>query len=436
MGLREAAEEAAPRERTREELQDALGRATQAANDNPTPNTRAEVRRLTRALEATGEPAAPPSPIETAWRPLDPTWLTEAPNPPRWLLRHQDKGGKPCTVGHGDGLLRRGIAGMLVSAGGVGKTYSLVTLALAVLTGREWLGFYVDREAWGGRVLLALAEEDADETHRRLFYAANALKLSDEERVLVAERLVVLPMAGKPVALLTSPDGRNVTETAELHAIRRKLAEADDWALVGLDPLARWAGADTETDNSLATRFVQAAESLTTVPGGPTVLVSHHSSKLARRGGQVDARGVTALTDGARWYATLREEGGSVFFRQEKSNYSRPMPDELRLVREPSGLLRLPTFAEEEEHSALEDADDTERDTAKDAKQAARVDAKAAELVAALRASKAPVTSQSALKGLVTGSSDLRAAAVSVLMARAVIEKNDGGQFVLREVGQ
>jgi hypothetical protein len=131
--------------------------------------------------------------------------------------------------------------------------------------------------------------------------------------------------------------------------LRQRLASdagPHGWTLLILDPLVRWAGPDVETDNAMATRFVQSLETLTNVPGRPFVLMNHHSSKEARRGGSVDSRGVTAITDNMRWTFEMRSEGGDVYVRQKKSNYSMPMLDELRLVREQGGLLRALTNAE------------------------------------------------------------------------------------------
>ncbi len=262
-------------------------------------------------------------------------------------------------------MLPLGKAGVLSAEGGAGKTQLLVQLAVSIITGRRWLDhFVVGAEARGKRVLLALAEEDAEEIDRRCYDVAAALQLTADERALVASRLVALPLAGTPVALLRRAEGGSLAETPELASLRRLLTEdaGEGWALVVLDPLSRWAGPDAEAENEAATRTVQALESLVRVPGGPTVLCAAHSSKLARRTGTVDTRGVTAITDGLRWEGQLRVVDAEVHFRQAKSNYSRPMPEsrEIELVRGADGVLRVPS-ADERDRRAAEDHGAAER---------------------------------------------------------------------------
>jgi hypothetical protein len=222
--------------------------------------------------------------------------------------------------------------------------------------------------------------------------------------------MIVLPLAGRPVSLLTpGADGRSVTESAELLALRARLAADGPWSLVALDPLARWAGPDTEADNAAATRLVQAVESLTEVPGNPTVLLAHHSSKAARDEGRANSRGVTALTDGLRWEGTLNAKNGAVFFQQAKSNYSRPMEEPLRLVRGPRGVLRVPTAAEdrEAEARAVAAADD-------------RVTADVHRVVMALR-KEGEATSVDAIVALANMKAVQGRAAVRVAVARGLI---------------
>jgi hypothetical protein len=311
-------------------------------------------------VDLVAEPVAPPEPppdlIRQLWRPVGLAALKTRPEPRRWLLRHPTKDWQPCDPNYGDGMLPLGKAGLLAAEGGAGKTSALIQLAICVVTGRPWLGhFVIGAEARGRRVVLALAEEDAEEVDRRMYETCAALGLSDHELDLVARLVIVLPLAGEPVSLMEAEPYGSIRETAALASLRALLSdEAHPLALVVLDPLARWAGVDAESDSRLATRLIQAVESLTRCPGGPAVLVAHHSSKLARRAGDVDARGVTAITDNLRWAGTLRADGDDVVFRQSKSNYSRRMPHELRLLRGDGGVLRASTDADAEEHDRAE----------------------------------------------------------------------------------
>jgi hypothetical protein len=323
--------------------------------------------------------------IGRLWRPLDPELLLTPPPPRRWLLRHPDHDGKPCAPGCGDGLLPRAKVGLLVADGGVGKSMTLCALAACVVTNRLWLGhFHIDPGARLGRVLLALGEEDLEEVHRRLYTVAGALDLDADERRLVAQRVVVLPLAGEQIALLGyGPDGRTRVASAELAELRARLMAdggPSGWSLVALDPLARFGDDDTERDNGAATRLMQCAEQLVTVPGAPTVVVAHHVSSLAARLGEPTSRGVSGIRNAGRWEAALRAEGSAIFFRQTKSNYSRPMPTELELVRGPGGLLRVPSADELRERAHYAEA------TAADA-----LDRDVTALVAAIASARGPV---------------------------------------------
>ena len=292
----------------------------------------------THYAEALGQVAAgadaEPTPdiLEDTWRPAS-TLLTSRPPVRRWLLRLPTRDGGPCPPGDGDGLIPRGRVGILAAGGGTGKTIALCQLAVSVASGRDWLGFEVDAAARRQRVLLALAEEDADECHRRLYAAAEALGLSDVERLAVESRIVVLPLAGHPVGIV-APDGDGgVVTTPLLDELQRRLGERPEpWALIALDPLSRWSAGGAEGSNELATRLIQACETLAKAPGTPSVWIAHHSSKLARRAGEADVRGVTGLEDGARFVLTMTREEDLVRLELVKSNYARA-PEPLLLER-------------------------------------------------------------------------------------------------------
>jgi RecA-family ATPase len=257
---------------------------------------------------------------------------------------------------------------------------------VAVATGALWVDLEV---ATTGRVLLVLGEEEEEEAKRRLHYAGAMMGLTAEQKDRAAKNLVVLPMAGRDVALtrsLEDVEPGHLPETPLLHELRRRLEADGPWALVVLDPLARFAGADVETDNAAATRFVQVLEQLVKAPGSPTVLLTHHTTKTARRegAGSSDAaaataqRGASALTDGVRWQANLA--GGERFpgapriieFRVVKTNYGPPV-DVMTLCApdDAHGALRKATseevrkWTDAREEAAVEEAKEKKRIQAK-----------------------------------------------------------------------
>ncbi|MCA9610555.1 MAG: molybdopterin-dependent oxidoreductase, partial [Myxococcales bacterium] len=206
-----------------------------------------------------------------------------------------------------------------------------------------------------GAVAIALGEEDREEMHRRLHYACRQLDLSREERDVATSRILALPPAGISCALVENDADSNMREAAFLAEMRDQLgALGVEWRLVIVDPLSRFAGLDAESSNAAATRFVQALETLTQLPGRPAVLCAHHTTKNSRRDGRNDqttVRGASALVDGARWVASLTNVADTTEharFAIHKSNYA-GRPDPLLLTREWGGALRRATLAEEAE---------------------------------------------------------------------------------------
>ena len=283
-------------------------------------------------------------------------WPDSKPPQRRWLL--QRPAAPEEESAHPRGFLPLGKVGMLAAAGGVGKTMALAQLAVSVVTGRSWLEHYSVPAESRGPVLLALGEEDEEEVQRRLYDIRLGLELSAEEWAEVKRGLLVLPLAGCPVQLV-SAQARNgkPEETPFFRGLRQRIEGAGvDWRLLVLDPLSRWAGPETETDNFAATRFVAAVESLSQARGKPTVLLAHHTTKAARRGldaGEATAaRGASALTDGVRWVANLlRPEGAPLTLSLVKTNYTAPAPD-VGLKRGEEGVLRVLT--PEEQRKAAE----------------------------------------------------------------------------------
>lgn len=195
---------------------------------------------------------------------------------------------------------------MLAASGGTGKTQALVQLAVAVASGKPWLDTYAVPDP--GPVLLVLGEEDDDDMHRRIRGAVKAMN-AWPERLKIADNLHALSLCGKPAGMTGEYGGQNGSETGFFREFRDGLKAWPKaaWRLIILDPASRFLGPDAEVDNAAATRWIEAAERLTQLPGRPTVLFAHHMNKSGLSGGtdQGAARGSSALTDGARWQANL-----------------------------------------------------------------------------------------------------------------------------------
>ena len=300
---------------------------TQAVSDDDIPPSGVH-------LEAEIPPEPPP--WDRLWTPAPDEWFKKAPPPRRWLFRDTRQQGSP-------GVFPLGKAGQLVAAGGVGKTMALVSLARAVATGSNWFDTFSCTEP--GPVLLLLGEEDIEECHRRLY------NMAKREGAPPSGSIVVVPLAGHPCAMLES-DGIGPVETAFTAWLRERVATRNDWRLILVDPMSRFAGVDAEKDNALGTRFVQTCESFA-MPDR-SMLISHHTPQTARGKNAIEAprgRGVTAAFDGFRWEAALSSDaislddiaqrqrlGEIVTLQFTKSNYSRK-PDPLLLRRDEHGAL-------------------------------------------------------------------------------------------------
>lgn len=270
----------------------------------------------------------------------------------------------------GELWLPAGRLGVLAAPGGTGKTTLLISLAVAVASGWDWLGL---RVAQRGRVLLVLGEETREEVARRMWIACNyggqaAGQGADRWAALSLGLVDVLALSGQ-TATLVDAAGERTSFAGDLAA----LVAQQGYKLVVVDPLSRANGGD-ENDNATVTRLVECLEAL--AESGATVLVAHHTAKAVVREGrddssQADARGAGALVDGARWAASLRRvapswgagespawEGERVQLAVTKTNYGpRPEPLELFWPRGES-TYRVATAAEVDRWRAAKQAAD------------------------------------------------------------------------------
>lgn len=156
---------------------------------------------------------------------------------------------------------------MLAGDGGVGKSLLALQLAVASVTGAQWLGMNAQR----GPILYLSAEDEEDEIHRRL------------DRIITAQGcpycdlkgLTFATLAGKD-AILAAPNAKGVFEPTALFAkVRAQLAEVRPCLLV-IDNLADVFGGD-EIKKVQVRQFINMLSGLAIEFNMTVLLLSHPS---------------------------------------------------------------------------------------------------------------------------------------------------------------
>jgi RecA-family ATPase len=281
---------------------------------------------------------------------ISPEYFKIKPKEKPRLLHFVDQSGRKIP------FLHRGVVGMLVAEGGVGKTHLLALLALSISTGVPWIGkFMVEKP---GPVCLILGENDSDDIHRLLskvrehfvkMLAENSSK-KDYERFMLhfqepLDQLLVSLCVESVYGLdagFIDAKGKKTTFYQKLLIELKAKEPPDGWQLIILDPASRFAGPETEKDNAIATAFIASLEHISNeLVGRPTILVAHHKSKAGQResAGQSDARGASGLTDGARWQANINKdkEDQCIWLEIAKTNFT-PSFCKIRLKKDQDGV--------------------------------------------------------------------------------------------------
>ena len=231
-------------------------------------------------------------------------------------------------------FIRKGIVGMIVGAGGVGKTHALAQLAISIASGENWLGIYPIEKP--GSVFFGLGENHNEDVHRLIRKIAvhsfeQEASLFEKERMLdVSKRLAITSFSGIDASFVFNNKPTPFYNTF-LSALKQT-EPPDGWSCIILDPISRFLGSDSETDSAAATRFISLLERMTLeLRGNPSVIFGHHMNKSSlgsSNTNQTASRGSSAITDGVRWQANLevvREEDvptNHVMLKVVKSNFT------------------------------------------------------------------------------------------------------------------
>jgi len=241
----------------------------------------------------TDDPGMPPSPplIEPAGlttllvQKLPLEWHTAPPKKRRWIV---------------DGYLSAETATLLISLGGLGKSYLILYLALCVALGVPFCGNTCEH----GRVVILSAEDDFNEVWRRLYNIREslALQLPPEAPQQVRENIEIVDVkrwrrnqGASPALTTATRDG--VALTPFVHHVAHSIGKA---SLVIFDTVSRFNGAE-ENSNDAAARLIDAFEIISEETHSAVLALAHTGIKGKSEGAnQYSSRGASAFSDNAR----------------------------------------------------------------------------------------------------------------------------------------
>jgi RecA-family ATPase len=212
--------------------------------------------------------------------------------------------------------------------GGVGKSLLLIQLAIASVTGGEWIGTLPER----GPVVFVSAEDDRDELHRRIVNVAEAQRINLDDLT----DLHIVPLAGRD-AVMGAPEGKTgiIKETPIWRGLVSLVKQVAP-RLVILDTLAD-VFAGNEIARQEARQFIGILRGLAIEYSLAVALLAHPSlSGMASGSG---TSGSTAWSNSVRsrlYLETVKTDDGNEIdsdlrvLRTKKANYG-PTGAEIRL---------------------------------------------------------------------------------------------------------
>lgn len=205
-------------------------------------------------------------------------------------------------------FLPQGIVGMIVAPGGTGKSMFVMQMAFAIATGGKFANYWDTNK---GGVLLLLAEEDDDEIHRRVEHLMALYPPNDPAASKAIDKNVHIKSMSAISNMMTHTtmkSGGGVVATDYAQRLILTARNIPNLKLIVIDPASRFRGGNENSADD-TTRFIEQLE-LVKKETGTTILLVHHAHKGASKteaSDQGDSRGSSALSDGVRWQANLRQ---------------------------------------------------------------------------------------------------------------------------------
>lgn len=198
-------------------------------------------------------------------------------------------------------IFPKGRAALITGVGGSSKSMLLKEIAVAVATGRDVLGMSVPI---AGKVVLILAEDTPEDSHRSIYAIFKSMNLTDQEIALLHDRLYIFSAAGKDCVLMSEDDSESENRIDQLIEF---VSQLEDVRLIGLDPaIAMTRG--RELDEIAQREFAENLDRLA-IETKTAVLVISHAAKSVQNQQEISShanRGSGALTDAFRLEVLMR----------------------------------------------------------------------------------------------------------------------------------
>lgn len=194
-------------------------------------------------------------------------------------------------------ILPLGVPTLLFGEGGIGKSSLLAQIAICICTGRPLDDFPVNK----GSVVIFSLEDSIDQYRRRIRATGTQMKLSPEERKLVADNLHIFDVRGMGLHLTRAGSSSIEINSNAIESITNRCNQIGNVKLLALETLSRFLRGGHENSNSDAAVFVEALDILARQTGAATLL-THHTSKLyvGQKLAKNSARGASAFVDNSR----------------------------------------------------------------------------------------------------------------------------------------
>ena len=202
--------------------------------------------------------------------------------------------------------LKLGTLGIMAAAGGTGKSFLALELALSVALGRPLVEGFTP--AGAGSVLCAFGEDDRQIVSRRLKDISDGLGVPWDETCAALWDGRLNTIAGRSEPLLAPHPVTGVMTPTNAYRELQTKANTNRHKLIIVDPLISWAGLEDENSNAAMQVAARMLIELAEASGG-AVLVLHHTNKAGNRSGehsQDNARGASSLGNASRWAISMR----------------------------------------------------------------------------------------------------------------------------------